>query len=273
MNAAGNDFVIIDARRNTDQIGLNFSEKQIAKICARKNIGCDQLIILRESADSAADCVMEIYNSDGSRSGACGNVTRCVAALMMVEKNADEAKIETAVGVLKCWKEGDLIAVDMGAPKFAAAEIPLRNVAQNPQKISLFGFDFSCVNMGNPHAICFISQSLDDKTFFEIGTKVENHETFPDRTNVEFARILADDLIEVRVWERGAGETLACGSGACAVAVAAIKSVRVQAKKITTRFKGGDLVIEWNGDENSTVTMVGGYQKIFSGVIDAEFLC
>lgn len=246
MSGAGNDFVIFDAR----ETAISLTSQQIKKISDRKNIGCDQLIVMKNSAE--ADCLMEIYNSDGSMSGACGNATRCVAYLL--EK--DEVKIKTAAGILKCWKNGDLISVDMGAPKFA-------------EDVTLHGFNFAQVDVGNPHAVTFIDKKISDEKFFDVGPKVETDETFPNKTNVEFAQIISDDLIEVRVWERGAGETLACGSGACAVAVAAIKNNLVKSKKITIRFKGGDLQIEWNGD---SIVMTGGYTKIFDGVIDHSFL-
>ncbi len=254
MNGTGNDFVIFDARNQE----INLSQAKIKEISDRKNIGCDQLITIRNIAD--ADCLMEIYNSDGSVSAACGNATRCVAAII----NKDELKIKTAAGILKCWREGDLISVDMGKPKFSFKEIPLSQEI-NPEKISLFGFDFACVNVGNPHAVTFIKKLLSDKEFFEIGPKVENHPLFLEKTNVEFARILSDNLLEVRVWERGAGETLACGSGACAVAILAIKNNLVKSKKVTTRFKGGDLIIEWLGD---SVIMTGAYKKTFEGEIN-----
>jgi len=246
MNGAGNDFVIFDARKSA----IFLTSEQIKKISDRKNIGCDQVILIKNCND--ADCLMEIYNSDGSMSGTCGNATRCVASL--IEKN--EIKIKTAAGILLCKKNGDLISVDMGKPIFE-------------KNITLFGFDFICVDVGNPHAVAFIKEKISDEKFFDIGPKIEKHEFFPNQTNVEFAHILADDLIEVRVWERGSGETLSCGSGACAVAVAAIKSNLIKSKKIITRFKGGDLIIEWNGD---SIVMTGGYQKNFEGTIDEKFL-
>jgi diaminopimelate epimerase len=264
MSGAGNDFVIFDFRDNTTRL----TSGQIQKISHRKNIGCDQLIVIGNS--SLADCLMEIYNSDGSLSGACGNATRCVAAMLMDEKRADEIKIQTASGLLQCWRNDNFVAVDMGVPSFDWQKIPLTS-AIDSQKISLFGFEFSCVNVGNPHAATFINQTLSDEKFFEIGAKVETSPIFPEKTNVEFARILSDELVEVRVWERGAGEALACGSGACAVAILAIKKNLVKSKKITIRFKGGDLLIEWSGD-GSSVIMTGGYEKIFEGAIDADFL-
>ncbi|MBU6141141.1 MAG: diaminopimelate epimerase, partial [Proteobacteria bacterium] len=171
-----------------------------------------------------------------------------------------EVKIKTAAGILKCWKSGQgdnaLISVDMGAPKFA-------------ENVALHGFTFSQVDVGNPHAVTFIDEKISDEKFFDVGPKVETDKTFPNKTNVEFAQIISDDLIEVRVFERGAGETLACGSGACAVAVAAIKNNLVKSKKITIRFKGGDLKIKWDGN---SIVMTGGYTKIFEGTIDAKFL-
>lgn len=246
MSGAGNDFVIFDARESL----ILLTPQQIKKISDRKNIGCDQLIVIKKSHE--ADCLMEIYNSDGSMSGACGNATRCVASL--IEK--DEIKIKTAAGILECKKVGDLILVNMGKPKLTG-------------DVSLFGFDFTCVDVGNPHAVTFLEEKISDEKFFEVGPKVEGDKFFPNKTNVEFAKIISDDLIEVRVFERGAGETLACGSGACAVAVAAISKNLISSKKAIIRFKGGDLQINWSGD---SVIMTGGFTKIFDGVIDEKFL-
>ncbi len=247
MSGAGNDFAIFDARKTA----INFSLEQIVKISDRKNIGCDQLIIIR--SDSEADCFMEIYNPDGSISGACGNATRCVASLL----GKNELKIRTAAGILNCKRSNNLISVNMGKPKLTG-------------DISLHGFVFSCVDVGNPHAVTFIENKISDKEFFDIGFKVENDKYFTNKTNVEFARILSDDLIEVRVFERGAGETLACGSGACAVAIAAIEKNLIKNNKVTIRFKGGDLLIEWHGKE-TPVIMTGGFTKIFDGKIDEKF--
>jgi diaminopimelate epimerase len=301
MSGVGNDFVIFDARQFSE-FSLNIA--QIQKIANRKIIGCDQLIVIKNSLpqkkgnaanidlvdadktqnpDFLPDCLIEIYNPDGSKSGACGNATRCVAAILFSENsNKSEINIKTAARVLKCWRaeknlsdknlsDENLISVDMGIPSFDWQKIPLLQKT-NTQKISLFNFDFACVNVGNPHAVAFISAPLSDEKFFEIGSKVETNQIFPQKTNVEFAQILSQNLIEVRVWERGAGETLACGSGACAVAILAIKNglVPFSIKKITTRFKGGNLTIEWNGD-NSPVIMTGGYEKIFAGELDESF--
>lgn len=257
MNGAGNDFVIFDARQKE----INLTKNQIQKISNRNNIGCDQLIIIRNSME--ADCLMEIYNSDGSLSGACGNATRCVAALI----DKKNLKIKTAAGILDCKKNGNLISVTMGKPKFSWNEIPLTKEVDS-QKIILENFEFACLNIGNPHAVTFIENNLSDEEFFRVGPKVENDPLFRDKTNVEFAKVISDELIEVRVWERGAGETLACGSGACAVGVLAIKKNLIQDNKVTIRFKGGDLEIEWNGAD---VIMTGGYEKEFEGMLDESF--
>jgi diaminopimelate epimerase len=242
MSGAGNDFAIFDARKTT----INLSTAQIVKISNRKNIGCDQLIVIR-NADTA-DCMMEIYNSDGSLSQACGNATRCVASILMEDSTSSSIKIKTAAGILECWREANgLISVNMGIPNFDWQKIPLSCEADS-QKISLFDFEFACTNVGNPHAVTFISNPLSDEKFFDVGPKVETNSIFLQKTNVEFSQIISDNLIEVRVWERGAGETLACGSGACAVAILAIKKGLVKNNKVTIRFKGGDLHIEWNGN-------------------------
>ena len=265
MSGAGNDFVIFDARNSE----VNLTATQIAKISSRDNIGCDQLIIIRES--QKAHCLMDIFNSDGSLSGACGNATRCVASILFSElKDVVDITIETAAGILPCHSIGDLVSVEMGIPKFDWKDIPLSQETSS-QDLSLFGYKFACVNIGNPHAVTFIKDTLSDKEFFDIGPKVETDSIFLEKTNVEFCKIISDNLIEVRVWERGAGETLACGSGACAVGISAIKHKLVNSDEITIRFKGGDLSIKWSG-ETSSVIMTGGYSTLSDGIIDDELL-
>jgi diaminopimelate epimerase len=266
MSGAGNDFVIIDAREND----VELSTCQISKICDRSNVGCDQFIVLKDS--KLADVLMEIYNPDGSVSGACGNATRCVASLLMKEKNVSEVNIKTASGILNSWKEGELIAVNMGQPKFDWQQIPLSQ-EKNTEDFVVNDFSqyrFSAVNMGNPHIVTFIDEDLSDAVFFRDGSALEVNPLFTTKTNVEFAKIISSNHIQVRVWERGAGETLACGSGACAVAVAAIGRNLVPKQKLKISFKGGDLFIDWRQD--GCVIMIGGFTKIFSGVLDADFL-
>ncbi len=259
MNAVGNDFIIFDARASK----INFSAHHIQQLCNRKNIGCDQLLVIKNS--SRAECFMEIYNQDGSESAVCGNATRCVASIIMEEKNSSAIIIETAASLLNCWRHSDgyissdsNISVEMRVPIF--------------EKNFFFeDIEFFCVDMGNPHAVIFVDYMPTDADFFALAPIIETHPFFPRKTNVEFAKVISDKVIEVRVWERGVGETLACGSGACAVAAVAIKNNFIKVPKIITRFKGGDLTIEWNGNQ-SPVIMTGGYKKIFTGVVDEKFL-
>ncbi len=243
MSGAGNDFIIVDGRG----FELEISANKIAELSDRKNIGCDQFIVLRDS--KKADCLMEIYNSDGSIAGACGNATRCVAAILCDELQQNNAKIETCSEILSCLKNDDKIEVEFNAPKFFA------------KNFSYEGFDFILVDVGNPHAVCFCDKIPNDDIFFKIGKEVESHEFFKNKTNVEFAKIIDKSTIEVRVFERGAGETLACGTGACAVGVAAINQKLVKSP-VLTKFKGGDIEIKWSGEK---ITMIGGFELIAEG--------
>lgn len=262
MNAVGNDFIIFDARKTK----INLSTEQITKLSQRHNIGCDQLVIIKNSEN--ADCLMQIYNSDGSKSGACGNATRCVAGLIFEEnEKLITIKIEVSGQILHCTKNQNLISVNMGNPKFLWNEIPLAQEIDS-QNLEILGYKFLCMNIGNPHAVSFIDKKLTDEEFFKIGKNVENHQLFPEKTNVEFAKIINDNLIEVRVFERGVGETLACGSGACAVGALAIKHNLIKTNKVTIRFKGGDIIISL---ENNSVIMTGDYNKIFTAIIDESF--
>lgn len=271
MSGAGNDFVICDLRGSNFQ----FSKDQIVKISNRKVIGCDQFIIIRGSTE--ADCQMDIFNADGSVSGACGNATRCVAKIILDEKqnsvknSQNFVSIKTQAAILKAWAvsgsesilnerlnlDGQKIAVNMGSPKILDS------------KITLYGFDFCHIDVGNPHAVAIINQPLTDEEFFKIAPKIEIDSAFPNKTNVEFCQIQSNGEIEVRVWERGVGETLACGSGACAVGFFAIKNSLISGNSALVKFKGGSLEIHALQDE---IIMTGGYQKIFYGKFDEEFL-
>jgi len=258
MSGASNDFVIIDNRLNHKKINVEI----VKKICHRQNIGCDQLILINNSADKSDEiaCEMQIFNSDGSESSTCGNATRCVAKIIFDEDfSKNKIKINTQAGILDCFKVNeDLIKVNLGAPKVV-----------NPQ-IMLESFEFIHINVGNPHAVAFVSSIPRDEIFFKTGAKVENNlQYFPQKTNVEFAKIINDSLIEVRVFERGVGETLACGSGACAVGFSAIYKNLIKNTALTVRFKGGDLLIEFDG---TNIFMTAGTQKIFKGIIDEDFL-
>jgi diaminopimelate epimerase len=258
MNGLDNDFIIIDNRLHN----YNFLYPQInqicQKLCHRKNIGCDQLIILNNS--QIADVAIDIFNSDGSKSGACGNATRCIASLIFVEKQSENITIAIGQKILPCTKiDHQNIAVNMGQASILH------------QNLVFHQLNFMALDVGNPHAVCFIDKPLSDNLFYTIGPDVENNlEYFPNKTNVEFAQVLNCHTIAVRVWERGVGETSACGSGACAVVVASILQNLVDNTEITVIFAGGKLKISWQNRQN--IIMIGGYQKIFTGFFDSNFL-
>jgi diaminopimelate epimerase len=264
MSAAGNDFIIIDCRKKV----LNFSKDQIAKICKRNNIGCDQLIILKEPISRLAEIFMLIFNSDGSESSACGNATRCVALMLMKESNSNKITIQTKAGYLKSFKNNDLVEVNMGKAKYSWQDIPLTYEIED--EICLENLKFNAVNIGNPHIVTFLEHPLNDNEFFRLGPKLENNNLFPKKTNIEFVTKISDEQLQVRVWERGVGETLSCGSGACAVAAIAFKNKIISSKKVKISFKGGDIFISLNSEKE--IIMSGDAIKIFEGLIDEEFL-
>tara|TARA_Y100001970_G_scaffold113010_1_gene141019 strand:+ start:295 stop:1143 length:849 start_codon:yes stop_codon:yes gene_type:complete len=219
MHGIGNDFVIIDCR---DGIELNeIATKEIAN--RRFGIGCDQIILLKNPL-LGNDIYLEFINNDGSLSSACGNGTRCAAYLILKENSTNNINIETNAGVLKAWKDSDsnLISVNMGKPNFNWNEIPLsKNIDHTNVDL---GFDKGtnafCLSMGNPHAVFFV-ENIESINVSLFGPKFENHSVFPEKANISFAEIKSESKIKMKVWERGAGQTAACGSGACAVAVAA----------------------------------------------------
>ena len=269
MHGLGNDFVILDGR----QTSLALSAGQISKIAdRRRGVGCDQLIVIEKQQDRKAFAFIRFYNSDGSESGACGNGTRCVADLLLKEAGTDEVVLETTPGLLVCKRaENGLVQVNMGAPRLNADDIPL---AQECDTLHLpLEGDPVAVNMGNPHCVFFIAASdaqarygvLDDwpdNTVKEWGSKIEHDPLFPERTNVEFVHVIDETRLRMRVWERGAGITQACGTGACASAVAAIRR-GLTGRKVTVTLDGGDLTIEW--PEDGDVLMTGPVAYVFDG--------
>ena len=227
MDGLGNDFVIIDQRIHN----LNLSKDQIIKICDRDFIGCDQLILIKKNSE--IDAGLEFYNSDGSISGACGNGTRCIADFLSKEGNKKEISLLTSSGLLKSKILGNnLVETEIGIPKINWEEIPLsKKIDTKDLKIEIIDKDKNkhiggiAINVGNPHIIFFVNdiESFDLK---KIGPKIENHELFPEKCNVTLAKVINKNLIKVKVWERGAGLTKACGTAACATAVAGnIKSL------------------------------------------------
>lgn len=271
MHGLGNDFIIIDGRES----GVTLSPDQIRSICDRKRgVGCDQIVILRYSKHWQETTFLEMYNNDASVIEACGNMTRCVADVLMTEDQTDNVIIETLNGSLNCWKEeGGLIRVEMGKPKLTWTDIPLSKECDtlyleglkpiNELKPTTQDALPVAVNVGNPHCIFFTDQEITDQELEKLGSHFENDPLFPNKVNVEFVQVLAHNHIRMRVWERGVGITEACGSGACAAAVAAIRRGLTE-RKMTVTLDGGDLIINWPSDD-SPVHMTGPVSYVFDG--------
>jgi diaminopimelate epimerase len=256
MHGLGNDFVVIDARKH----GVSMTKARAHAIANRHvGIGCDQLILLERS--DIADVKMRIFNSDGGEVEACGNATRCVALLL--EK---PARIETAAGILETVPRGESATVTLNPPAFNWQLIPL---AMPMDTVDMpVGWEElerpMAVNVGNPHVIFFVANS-DAVDLQRLGPIIENDPLFPERINVNVATIIDPQNIRLRVWERGVGLTRACGTGACATAVAAIRSGRVQSP-VTVTLPGGALTISWA--EGGPIEMAGPATHVFTGSAD-----
>jgi diaminopimelate epimerase len=256
MNGLGNEFIIVDLRN--DPIALDVDD--IRKASNKKTgPGCDQFITI-EHRKGYDGVFMGVWNADGSEVGACGNASRCVAWLLMEETGADEATLATLPGPLHAWRVGEKrIAVDMGEPKFSWREIPLSEQMDDTRfvDVKLGPIDKpvlwgpSAVNVGNPHCIFFVPDA-EAQALERFGPMIEHHPLFPERVNVSVAQVLSKHAIRLRVWERGAGITKACGTAACAAVVAANRR-RLTARKAIVTLDGGDLAIEWREDDNRII--------------------
>ena len=255
MDGLGNDFVIIDNRQKI----TNLTKKQIIKICNRNFIGCDQLILIE--TDKYADAYLKFYNSDGGESEACGNGTRCVADLISKELNNKSVVLKTLSGNLKSEILGNnIVTTEIGKAKTEWSEIPLAeklntknlNIQINDKnnKKHLGG---TAINVGNPHVIFFVNE-IDNFDIEKIGPIIENHKIFPEKCNVTIAQIINKKLIKVKVWERGAGLTKACGTAACATAFAG-KLNNFTDNKTDIEFENGKLTISI--DEKDSIHMKG----------------
>ena len=255
MDGLGNDFVIIDQRNHN----YNLTKDQIIKICDRSFIGCDQLIYIQKS--DKKDAGLEFYNSDGSISGACGNGTRCVADLISKENSDKEIILWTSSGALKSKILGNnLVETEIGIPKTNWNEIPLnKNLDTKNLNIKIIDknniehIGGTSVNVGNPHVVFFVD-NIEDYDLKEIGPQIENHKYFPEKCNVTLAKVINRKLIRIKVWERGAGLTKACGTAACATVVAANINGLVD-KKTDIEFELGKLSISI--DQNNSIHMKG----------------
>lgn len=259
-HGAGNDFVIFDSRGRsavtTEALARGLGDRH-------RGVGFDQLAEIRDS--EAADIDLDFWNSDGSRAGACGNATRCVARYMFDQTGKDALTIRTTRGVLKARLVDGEVHVNMGQPQRMWDEIPLAK-PMDTAHLPLDG-DPMAVGMGNPHAVFFV----DDVNAVDVearGRAVEFDPLFPQRTNVEFAEVRSRDEIRMRVWERGTGITLACGSGACATAVAAVERGLTE-RKVRMEVDGGWLTLDWRDDG---VWMTGPTAHVFDATLTKAFL-
>lgn len=262
MHGLGNDFVVIDARAHASGRALAITNAQARAIADRHSgIGCDQLILVGPS--DRADARMRIWNADGGEVGACGNAARCVALLL-----GGESRIETAGGLIDGSAGSEAATIDMGAPRFGWDEVPLA-YAMDTAALPV-GWEAlkrpAAVNVGNPHAVFFVADA-DAIDLARLGALIEHDPLFPERVNVGVATIEARDRLRLRVWERGAGLTRACGTGACAAAVAAIRAGRCD-ERVTVTLPGGAIAIAWR--PGGTIRMSGPAAHVFSGELELE---
>lgn len=272
MNGLGNDFVVLDARAQK----LSIDAAAARRIADRnRGVGCDQLLLI-EPGTGGADAVMRIWNPDGSVAKACGNGARCVADLLLSETKKPSIKLSTAGGLITCVRTSDgRVTVDMGEPKLEWQDIPLaERMDTRTLDIRLGPIDApvligpSAVNMGNPHCVFFVTDiAKHDPT--KIGPMIENHPLFPDRANVSFAQVKPNNEIRLRVWERGVGVTLACGTAACATTVAASRK-KLIGREARIELDGGVLEIEWREADNH-VYMTGPTELNYAGSLDERY--
>ena len=254
MDGLGNDFIILDKRKKS----ISLTKEQIIKIADRNNIGCDQVIFIDK--DENSDAFLKFYNSDGGEISACGNGSRCVAYFLMKENNSKKISLKTKVGILQAeLNNKNLVSINMGQPNFEWNKIPLLKEMDNKNlQIKINSIDgkeitggFS-LSIGNPHIIFFV-EDFNQFNLKEIGPKIENHNYFPEKCNVTLASLKSKKHVKVKVWERGAGLTKACGTAACATAVSAAV-LKLSNRCVDVEFSEGTLNINWQTDNNIRMT-------------------
>ncbi|WP_110956113.1 diaminopimelate epimerase [Anaerosinus massiliensis] len=265
----GNDFIIVDGSKEQ----IEDYHKTALEVCDRHfGIGADGLVMILPS--EIADFKMRIFNSDGSEAEMCGNATRCIARYLYEEKLTLKTKIsiETKAGIIKpelIFKNGkfETVKVDMGEPILKAEDIPVsgfgkEEVIHKPLTILDKTYDITCVSMGNPHCVIFV-EDINEIDLEKIGPMIETAQIFPRKINVEFVEVKNKDHLRMRVWERGAGITLACGTGSCATIVAAILNKKIEGRSAKIELDGGDLFVEWGVDQH--VYLSGPAEEVFRG--------
>lgn len=267
MHGIGNDFIVLDFRDKALKSQIPDFGGLSRRLCDRRfGIGADQILLLETSA--VADFAMKIYNADGSEVEMCGNGIRCLAKYIWDRglSDKDTLEIETLAGIIRPQRAGELVRVDMGEPVLDGRSIPVAldgHVTDMPLRADDRELRITCVSMGNPHAVIVVD-NVDAFDVYRYGPVIEHSPLFPNRTNVEFIQVLGPESIRMRVWERGSGETLACGTGASAAGVAA-SILGLTGKKTTVHLRGGDLQIEWAG--NNHVYMTGPAVDVFEGQV------
>lgn len=280
MHGCGNDYVYVDC---TKEVIPNISETAIRVSDRHFGIGSDGLILIK--ASDVADFEMDMYNADGSRGKMCGNGIRCVAKYVydhgLTDKTTITVNTLSGIKTLKLTVEDGKVSkvrVDMGEPELIPAQVPVKAsvlgladdrreaIVAEPLEIKARSYDITCVSMGNPHCITFIGEDVRDFPLEEVGPVFEKHELFPERVNTEFINVIDKDHLRMRVWERGSGETLACGTGACAVAVASYLN-GFTGRSVDIELLGGHLEVVYD-EKTNHVFMTGPATEVFSGEID-----
>ena len=272
MHGIGNDYIYVDEFLYKAPADIG----DAARLASDRHtgIGGDGLILIQPS--QIADCKMRMFNADGSEGRMCGNAIRCIARYMLERHPeicpGDTVRIETLSGIKIVTAQRDaegkpsMLRADMGAPGLSTESIPVLTATPQDLSIEVPGFSGCgvCVSMGSPHIVFFIDSDPSELDIAHIGPAIESHSLFPERVNVEFVQTQPDGSLKMRVWERGSGETMACGTGACATAVAAMLKGRTPQRTATVHLRGGDLIIEWNPD-NNRVYMTGPAALVFEG--------
>lgn len=272
MHGIGNDYIYVDEFLYKAPADIG----DAARLASDRHtgIGGDGLILIQPS--QIADCKMRMFNADGSEGRMCGNAIRCIARYMLERHPeicpGDTVRIETLSGIKIVMAQRDaegkpsMLRADMGAPGLSPESIPVLTATPQDLSIEVPGFSGSgvCVSMGSPHIVFFIDSDPSELDIAHIGPAIESHSLFPERVNVEFVQVQPDGSLKMHVWERGSGETMACGTGACATAVAAMLKGRTPQRTATVHLRGGDLIIEWNPD-NNRVYMTGPAALVFEG--------
>lgn len=272
MHGIGNDYIYVDEFLYKAPADIRDAARLVSD--RHTGIGGDGLILIQPS--QIADCKMRMFNADGSEGRMCGNAIRCIARYMLERHPeicpGDTVRIETLSGIKIVTAQRDaegkpsMLRADMGAPGLSPESIPVLTATPQDLSIEVPGFSGRgvCVSMGSPHIVFFIDSDPSELDIAHIGPAIESHSLFPERVNVEFVQMQPDGSLKMRVWERGSGETMACGTGACATAVAAMLKGRTPQRTATVHLRGGDLIIEWNPD-NNRVYMTGPAALVFEG--------